>query len=210
MKSEIETHPFPVFIPPNATHLILGTFPTHRKNWKFEYFYPGRNNFFWRLMSDVFQQPFKHSTGDEAVKERKLFLTQKRIGIYDTIYKCVRKVATSSKDSDLEVIEKTNILQLLKHHPSIHSIILTSSSGMVSAHHLFFEHLRENNIAFSVTQTKPPINGSLILNGKEIKTHTLYSTSGTNIGRYTQAVNQYKRCLLSLNYFLFTLAMLWY
>jgi hypoxanthine-DNA glycosylase len=195
MKAEIETHPFPVFIPPNAKHLILGTFPTHRKNWKFEYYYPGRNNFFWRLMGEVFQQPFQYSTGEQAVNERELFLTQKEIGIHDTIYKCIRKVATSSKDSDLEVIEKANIIKLLHQHPTIHSIILTSSSGAVSAHLLFFQHLQEHHIPFMVADSKPPISGSFAFEGREIKTHTLYSTSGTNIGRYPEALKQYAECL---------------
>lgn len=195
MEIEIEIHPFPVFIPANATHLILGTFPTHRKNWKFEYYYPGRSNFFWGLMGDVYKQPFIHSTGTDAVAERKQFLANNGIGVYDIIYSCKRRVAQSSKDSDLEVVEKSNIIQLLKQHPTIHTIILTSSSGAISAHHLFFMHLRENAIAFSVGESKPPIHGSFVLDKRKIKTHTLYSTSGINIGRYAEALKQYRDCL---------------
>jgi len=192
---EIETHPFPVFVPPQASHLILGTFPTHRKNWRFEFYYPGRNSFFWRLVGDVYSHKFIHATGKEASQERKLYLLEKHVAFYDTIYRCSRKVQSSSKDSDLEVVDKANIIQILKKHPSIHSIILTSSSGIVSAHQLFFEHLLEKNISFSVSNNKPPIHGNFILEGRLINTHTLYSTSGTNIGRYAEALRQYAEYL---------------
>ena len=191
----IEVHPFPAFIPKNVTHLILGSFPTHKKNWRFNSYYPGRANFFWRMLSEIYQHSFKHISGDEAAKERTALCAVKGIAISDVIYKCKRKVATSSKDSDLVVVEKMNILKILQQHSSIHTIILTGSSGDVNAHKIFFEHLSEHQIAYEVAATKPPIHGSFYLKAREIKTHTLYSTSGINIGRYKEAVEQYRECL---------------
>ena len=191
----IEVHPFPAFIPDNATHIVLGSFPTHKKNWRFNSYYPGRSNFFWRMMSEIYRHPFKDIAGEDAAKERVALCAAKGIAISDVIYKCKRKVATSSKDSDLVVVEKMNILKILEEHPSIDTIILTGSSGDVSAHKIFFEHLSEHSIAFEVAATKPPIHGSFYLKGREIKTHTLYSTSGINIGRYKEAVEQYREWL---------------
>jgi hypoxanthine-DNA glycosylase len=191
----IEVHPFENFIPPNATHLVLGTFPTHQKNWRFRSYYPGRSNFFWRMLSEIYHHPFKHKEGEEAAKERVALCAAKGIAISDTIYRCQRKIETSSKDSDLLVLEKMDILAMLKKHPGIHTIILTGSSGGVSAHKLFFEHLTENNIAFRLKVTKPTIHGSFIFEGRKIKTHTLYSTSGLNIGRYSVALQQYTKWL---------------
>jgi hypoxanthine-DNA glycosylase len=191
----IEVHPFENFIPPNATHLVLGTFPTHHKNWRFHSYYPGRANFFWRMLSEIYRHPFKHKEGEEAAKERIALCATKGIAISDTIYRCRRKIQTSSKDSDLLVLEKMNILRLLKKHATIHTIILTGSSGLVSAHSIFFEHLKENNVPFELTITKPTIHGSFIYQGREMNTHTLYSTSGLNIGRYKVAVEQYTRYL---------------
>ncbi len=191
----VEIHPFPSFLPRNATHLVLGSFPTHKKNWRFNSYYPGRSNFFWKMLSEIYRHPFKHISGEEAAKERVALCAAKGIAISDTIYKSKRKVATSSKDSDLIVIEKMNILEILQQHPAIHTIILTGSSGEVSAHKIFFEHLNENEIVFKVTTGKPPMHGSFVLNGRKIETHTLYSTSGINIGRYKEAVEQYRKSL---------------
>ena len=191
----IETHPFGNFVPRNATCLILGSFPTHHKNWRFNSFYPGRANFFWRMLSDIYQHPFAHVSGDEAAKERLTLCNEKGIAISDTILRARRKIASSSKDSDLEVIEKKDVLKILSKHPSIQTIILTGSSGNVSAHKIFFEHLSEYNILYQVENTKPPIYGRFTFQGRLIETHTLYSTSGINIGRYAEAREQYKKYL---------------
>jgi G:T/U-mismatch repair DNA glycosylase len=190
-----EVHPFGEFIPGGAKCLILGTFPTHKKNWRFNSFYPGRNNFFWRLLSDVYHVKFQHTIGEEAVKERLALCTEKGIAITDTIRIAKRKILTSSKDTDLIVIEKTDILGILRRHPSIDTVILTGSSGPVSAHHLFYGHLLENKVPFMVSGSKPPIHGSFVLEVNTISVHSLYSTSGINIGRYAQAVEQYRECL---------------
>jgi hypoxanthine-DNA glycosylase len=193
--NEIEIHPFGQFVPRGAQCIVLGSFPTHRKNWRFNSFYPGRSNFFWRMLSEIYRHPFSFVSGEEAAKERLALCSEKGIAISDTIYSCRRKVATSSKDSDLQVISKMDILKILKTHPGIHTVILTGSSGPVSAHKVFFEHLTENKVAFTLAGSTPPITGSFTLNGRTIQTCTLYSTSGINIGRYAEAVKQYRKFL---------------
>ncbi len=191
----IETHPFGVFTPANVQCLVLGSFPTRTANWRFNWFYPGRANFFWRMLSEIYGRKFIHTTGDAAAGERRLLCEEKGIGISDVIYRCRRKVVTSSKDSDLEVIEKMNVLKMLREHKTIHTVILTGSSGPVSAHRIFYEHLTEHKIAFTVNDTKPPINGHFKLEKRTIEVHSLYSTSGINIGRYAEAKEQFKKYL---------------
>lgn len=191
----VETHPFGNFVPSNAQCIVLGSFPTHNRNWRFNSFYPGRANFFWRMLGEIYHRKFNHISGEEAAKERLVLCTEKGIAISDTIYTVRRKVTTSSKDSDLEVIEKMDVLKILRQHKSIHTVILTGSSGKVSAHGVFFEHLAEHKIMYSVYASKPPIHGHFILDGRTIETHTLYSTSGINIGRYEEAKKQYSRVL---------------
>ena len=190
----LEIHPFGNFVPPNAKCIVLGSFPTLNRNWRFNSFYPGRSNFFWRMLGEIYHHPFQHIKGEEAAKERLALCTKKGIAISDTIYS-VRRKAITSKDSDLEVVEKMDVLKILKETPSITTVILTGSSGEVSAHKVFFEHLHENGILYTIEQSKPPIHGKFVLNGREIATRTLYSTSGINIGRYKEAVEQYRKYL---------------
>lgn len=194
MNAEIETYPFENFIPKGATHLILGSFPTHKRNWKFEAHYPGRANFFWRMLSEIYNYPLNHNRGPEAAKERHALCTAKGIALSDTIYRVRRKVALSSKDSDLEVIEKMDIAGLLRKNASIHTIILTGSSGKVSALSVLLEHLKEQQIPVKLNETKP-VTGTFYIQNRLIEVFVLYSTSGLNIGRYSEAVKQYRNCL---------------
>lgn len=195
MSLAVEIHPFGAFVPKNAKCIVLGTFPTLAKNWRFNSFYPGRSNFFWRMLSEIYKHPFKHISGDEAAKERLALCEKKGIAITDTIHSIQRKVATSSKDSDLIVVKRMDILKILKDNPTIGTVILAGSSGLVSAHKVFYEHLEEFKIPYQVTPSTPPIHGWFNLNGKKISTHTLYSTSGINIGRYKQALEQFRKVL---------------
>jgi G:T/U-mismatch repair DNA glycosylase len=192
MQGEIETHPFGEFIPSGATHLILGSFPTHSRNWQFESFYPGRANFFWRMLSEIYHHPFQFSKGKDAANERLALCTEKGIGLSDTIYRCRRKVVESSKDSDLEVIERKKVLALLKSNPSLHTIILTGSSGKVSALSVLAEYLSEHGVSLQLSGKRPPMEGLFSIYGRKIQVHVLYSTSGLNIGRYSDALAQYK------------------
>lgn len=190
-----ETHPFGQFVPTGAKCLVLGTFPTHSKNWRFNSFYPGRANFFWRMLSEIYRHPFKHTHGDEAGKERLALCAEHGIAISDTVYKVRRLVAESSLDSNLHVVEKMDVLKILKDNPTIATVILTGSSGKVSAHKVFYEHLRESNIPFTLIESKPPISGKMKLGNREINIWSLYSTSGINIGRYKEAAEQYRKYL---------------
>lgn len=147
------------------------------------------------MLSEIYQHPFQHTTGEEAAVERRNFCSAKGIAFSDAIYRCRRKSPLSSKDSDLVVVEKMNVLELLSQRPSIHSIILTGSSGEVSARAVFMQHLQENHIPFHTERQAVPASGTFVFQKREISVHSLYSTSGINIGRYAEAREQYRACL---------------
>ena len=195
LENEIETHALTPFFPPKASTLVLGTFPTHGRNWKFNFYYPGRSNFFWRILGDVYGYTYQHNTGDVAAEERKQLCIKHGIALSDTVLSCKRIVATSSKDSDLEICEMMPLVNMLREHKNIDTIILTSSSGEVSAHHLFYKHLAQQHIPYLVAETKPPIHGNFTLDGRLINVYTLYSPSGINIGRYSIALEMFRKYL---------------
>ncbi|MDE6086436.1 MAG: uracil-DNA glycosylase family protein, partial [Muribaculaceae bacterium] len=51
---ELETHPWPPFIPDHAKILIMGTFPPQPKRWSMDFYYPNRTNDFWFMMGLIF------------------------------------------------------------------------------------------------------------------------------------------------------------
>ena len=98
---EIETHPHKLFVPPNATILILGTFPGKHNvqvEGQDEWFYSSKRNQFWNIIRSVYQEELKTTT-----KKKDLF-SRKGIAIGDIFLKIKRKENNNS-DSSLEIIE---------------------------------------------------------------------------------------------------------
>jgi len=90
--NEIESHPFSLFIPENATALILGSFPgreqTQTECDNDQWFYGAKRNQFWKIISSVYNT-------DLLCKEDKQQIFQKfGIGITDILLKVRRKIIT--------------------------------------------------------------------------------------------------------------------
>jgi len=129
-------HPFPTFIKPSARTLVVGTFPTAKKNRTFNFYYASKTSKFWGLMEDVFQKSFRHHSGIDAIQERRRFLETSKIGITDMHQSCYRK-NDSSKDEDLYSVELTDIFKILDEYPCIDRLVFTSRTEAVGALGLF-------------------------------------------------------------------------
>ena len=55
-------HPFEDFLPGNLKTLVIGTFPTHERNYKmtFPFYYAGNGNMFWPTLEQVFKKSFQY------------------------------------------------------------------------------------------------------------------------------------------------------
>ncbi len=98
---EIETHPHKLFVPPNATVLILGTFPGKdnvQVEGQDEWFYSSKRNQFWTIIRGVYNEELS------TIAQKKELFTRKRIAIGDIFLKIKRKENNNS-DTSLEVIE---------------------------------------------------------------------------------------------------------
>src|SRR6478735_8611145 len=116
-----ETHPFKLFTPPNSTILIVGTFPPTKRNWSYEFFYPNKQNLFWRIMSQIAGKPLQYSSGKEAVEERKEILTSLHIAITDMGLRITRS-GKSSLDENLAAVEYMDIFEILDQQVLINKI----------------------------------------------------------------------------------------
>lgn len=112
----IETHPFEPYLPENAKILILGTFPPKRERWSMDFFYPNRNNDFWRIISLLFYGDKNHfynqTTRQFNISQIKKFLDTKGIALSDTA-KRVRRLKGNASDKFLEIIEPADIIGML-------------------------------------------------------------------------------------------------
>lgn len=175
---KVEEHPYPDHIPDQAVFLIIGSFPSHQKNANFKFFYGGKGNRFWPLLSKVFEDDFLYQDGEEAVLERKALLDKHRIGITDMITKCYRYQARSG-DENLYPIRLKAILQLLDEHKSIKRIIFTGRLHIIGPLGLFRTYLHQHDKVLGKMRTSALDNleGEYHHNGRLIEIMVPYSPS---------------------------------
>ena len=135
----VERHPFKPFLPNGCKLLMLGSFPPSQKRWCMNFFYPNFTNDMWRIFGLAFFEDKQHFV-DEANKtfkldELKAFLTAKGVGIYDTATAVNRTTGTAA-DKDLEVIEPTNLDELLLQVPDCKNVVVTGqlAADVLRAH----------------------------------------------------------------------------
>ena len=128
----IERHPLQPFLPSNARLLMLGSFPPPQKRWCMDFFYPNRSNQMWLIFGEVFfgdsQRLVDDTNRSFRLSEIKSLLSERGIAVYDTAT-AVRRLSGNASDKDLEVVEKTDIPQLLSQIPLCHDLVCTGQKS---------------------------------------------------------------------------------
>lgn len=197
---EVEEHPFETFVPENAKFLIIGTFPTHNNNHRFNFFYSGKDNSFWSIIEQVFKHSFQHDTGNKAVEERKAFLKSKGIGITDMHEKCYRKNGYSTDENLFPIILK-DFFAILDEQTYIKRIVLTSRTEVFGALGLLKTYFLQKGLELEQPEkrTDKVLEGSFIYKEREIEVLVPYSPSPRLIEKGTttmeELVKMYRLCL---------------
>jgi len=105
-------HPFEPIVDENSQVLILGSFPSF-DSFKYSFYYANRYNAFWKIMSEIYGVELNSN------EEKKEFLLDKKIALWDMIKSCSRD---SSLDSKLQDIVINDIDGFLKKYPNIQKI----------------------------------------------------------------------------------------
>lgn len=105
--TEIETHPFAPVLPPNATVMMMGTFPPTSDKWAMQFHYPNFYNDMWRIYGGVFFDDVNYfRIGDEKrfdPKQIRDFLFERGIASCPTVKQAVRETGNAS-DKNLTVV----------------------------------------------------------------------------------------------------------
>ncbi|MFU2128288.1 uracil-DNA glycosylase family protein [Gallibacterium anatis] len=124
----IETHPLQPFLPPNATMLMLGSFPPPKARWKMNFYYPNFQNDMWRIYGTVFfnNKDYFLNSDKTAFNQEKIerFLRAKGIAVFDSGYKIFRQQGNAS-DKFLQIIEPINLTEVLAQIPQC-KVIMTA------------------------------------------------------------------------------------
>ncbi len=181
---EQELHPWNWFAPEGSRVLIVGTFPPTKRNWSFDFFYPNKANFFWRIIARIAETELQVPTGDLAVEERKDLLRKLHLAVTD-MGQHIERAGNSSLDENLSVLAYMDIFQILDENPGIRKIIFTSSSGKESATRWFNRFLETKEITHRFPTGKRPLKSSLQYKERNIELVVLYSTSPRAANRFS-------------------------
>ncbi len=131
-RSLVEYHPLIPFLPEHARLLMLGSFPPQRKRWSMEFYYPNLNNDMWRITGLLFfgnKDYFLNETKKAFCRERLIpFLEEKGIALFDTA-SAIRRLQDNASDKFLEVVEATDVANLLRQIPLCKAIVTTGQKA---------------------------------------------------------------------------------
>ena len=185
---EIEVHPFEPFLPENARLLMLGTFPPSEKRWSVRFYYPNFINDMWRIVGLLFFHD-KDYFVDAAQKRFRLdllipFLKEQGIALFDTATRIRRTTGTAS-DKDLEIVEETDLHQMLRRLPLCKRVV---TAGQLAT-----------EIACSQFGVEPPTVGESVpfeFEGRQLWLFRMPSSSRAYPMKLEQKAVYYQRVLL--------------
>ena len=129
---EIELRPFPPFLPPHATVLMMGSFPPAAEKRAMEFHYPNFQNDMWRVYGLVFfgdAMHFQHGEEKAFDAEKiKAFLTERGIGSCPGVRRTIRGHGNAS-DAYLKVVETVELPEILEKIPQCRRICTTGGKA---------------------------------------------------------------------------------
>ena len=188
--NEVEYHPLIPFLPENAKVLFLGSFPSQRKRWCIDFFYPNYINDHWRIEGKVFFNDKNHFVDAEAkrfkIEEIVSFCKTKGIAFFDTAT-AIRRQKDNASDKFLEVVEPTDIPALLHQLPHCRAIVTTG------------EKATDTICAFLNIPNTPKVNTYVPIpntynqDGKQLVLYRLPSSSRAYPLAFNKKVEAYRR-----------------
>lgn len=178
----IHQHPYPPFIPDNATKLIVGTIPPPRfSSGKLfdkdvDFCYGSKYGLLWPILDQIYNLNFNFENTQKAIEQRKLFLQKNRIGICDMVQRCQRAEINAS-DLGMEHIELRNLLAYIEQNKSISSILFMGGNSKNGPEYLFRNQLRSNGLKLTNVSIDRPKVHEFIFDDRTIRTISLISPS---------------------------------
>jgi len=148
-KWQLQTHPYPPFIPEEAEILLLGSAPPFRfcnegksllRKRDFDYYYGSSSNLFWDILLGVFEpenlaelDKMRIAECTDRIAQKKIiaylqsFLARHKLALADILSRFMR-CGESAADYQLQVLEYHDLVTLLQKHRYLKAICCTSKN----------------------------------------------------------------------------------
>ena len=130
--AEVETHPFGPVLPPNATVMMMGTFPPTADKWAMRFHYPNFYNDMWRIYGSVFFDDVDYfRVGDEKrfdPERIRTFMFERGIASCPTVTQAIRETGNAS-DKNLTVVTPVDLDIILPQVPKVETLFTTGGKA---------------------------------------------------------------------------------
>lgn len=180
----VHQHPYPPFIPENATKLIVGTLPPPRfttgnlRPDDVDFCYGSGDGQLWLIIDKIFGLDLTFENTERAVVERKQFLLENKIGICDMVERCKREKIDAT-DLGMQNVELRNVLGYIKKYRSVDTLLFTGGLTKNGPAYFFKKHLRENGLKWKLINNNTPKIHRFTLDNRTINTVSLTAPSGS-------------------------------
>lgn len=130
--TELETHPFEPVLPPNATVMMMGTFPPTADKWAMSFHYPNFYNDMWRIYgrvffddADYFRVGYEKRFDPERIRD---FMFERGIASCPTVKQAIRETGNAS-DKNLTVVTPVDLEVILPQVPKVASLFTTGGKA---------------------------------------------------------------------------------
>lgn len=154
-------HPYPPFLFKAATKLIVGTLPPPRfttgelKPGDVDFCYGSRDGQLWKILDKIFVLGLLYETSEEAVRQRKEFLLQRKIGICDIIDRADR-IKMDASDLGMQNIVLRDMFDYLKEYQKVDTLLFTGGNSKNGPEYLFRKYLKEQGHVLDVVDNDVP------------------------------------------------------
>ena len=181
-------HPYQVFIPKNATKLIVGTLPPPRfstgelKPKDVDFNYGSQDGLLWPVLNEAFQLNLDFEPTQHAIAQRREFLISRGIGICDIVDQCIRKKIDAS-DLGMTNVVLRDLVGVLQKNEYITTLLFTGGNTKNGPEYFFRRQLKALGLQLIVMDEEVPKMHQLrlpMLNGttRMVTTISLTSPSG--------------------------------
>ncbi len=180
----LHTHPYPPFLFPEATKMIVGTLPPPRFTTgallpgDVDFCYGSRDGQLWPILDRIFDLGLTFETTERAVAERKRFLRDRRIAICDVVARARREKIDAS-DLGMKDIELRDMLGYLEEYSGIKTILFTGGNSLNGPEYLFRKYLKAREIFLRPIVKEVPRIHEFQLGERTLRTVSLTAPSGS-------------------------------
>ena len=187
-------HPYKPIIKRDSTKLIVGTLPPPRFSTgvlfekDVDFCYGSHYNSLWLYIDAIHNLNLLYDNSKEAVKQRKHFLIQNKIGVCDIVESAEREKIDAS-DLGMQNIKLRNLIGYLTQYPKIDTLLFIGGNSKNGPEYFFRKHIKDHNIKLELVSNDIPrihkfklsVTSSAVKMSKDriIKTVSLTSSSGS-------------------------------